>query len=48
LFGRRGDFDELGARVRLVHDNPASRLGGVRFFREPPIEATAVYEIVAP
>jgi len=48
LFGRRGDFDEFGARVRLVHDNPASRLGGVRFFREPPIEATAVYEIVAP
>jgi hypothetical protein len=29
-----------------MYRNPSSRLGGVRFFREPPTEATAVFEII--
>jgi hypothetical protein len=46
VFGARGDFDAIRPSLRLVYENPASRLGGVRFFREPPTEATAVFEIV--
>jgi len=48
VFGAAGDFDALATDVRLVHANDRSRLGGVRFFREPPTEATAVYEILDP
>jgi len=36
----------LMRHLRQVHTNPESRLGGVRFFREPPREATAIFEIV--
>lgn len=46
LFGNVDSFPDLRAHLRLVYQNPASRLGGVRFFREPPTEATAVFEIV--
>lgn len=46
LFGGAHDFDGILPRLRLVYENPASRLGGVRFFREPPTEHTAVFEIV--
>ena len=46
LFGAPDDFDTLRAHLRLLHANPASRLGGVRFFREPPAEATSVFEII--
>jgi hypothetical protein len=45
LFGGRDDFVDLRPHLRAVYENPASRLGGVRFFREPPTQATAVYEI---
>ena len=48
LFGHPDTFDALGSRVRRVYENPSSRLGGERFFREPPSEATAVFEILAP
>jgi hypothetical protein len=47
LFGRADDFAGLRSHVRVVYANPAARLGGVRFFREPPTESTAVYEIIA-
>jgi len=48
LFVHAAEVPLLGAGVRLVHENPASRMGGVRFFREPPTEATAIVEIVDP
>ena len=43
LFGSAGSFPGLLPHLRVVYSNPASRLGGVRFFREPPAEATAVF-----
>jgi hypothetical protein len=46
LFGPPEDFADLRPHLRQVYENPASRLGGVRFFREPPAEATAVFELV--
>ncbi len=45
LFGPPADFASLRPHLRPVYENPASRLGGVRFFREPPTEATAVFEV---
>jgi hypothetical protein len=48
LFGNVDSFEDLQPHLRAVHRNSASRLGGVRFFREPPTEATAVFEIVFP
>ena len=46
LFGTAGSFATLRAHLRVVHANPASRLGGVRFFRDAPSEPTAVFEIL--
>jgi hypothetical protein len=46
LFGNIDSFPELASHLRMIYRNPSSRLGGVRFFREPPTEATAVFEIV--
>ena len=46
LFGSADDFESLAPHLRLIRANPASRLGGVRFFREPPTEATAVFEVL--
>ena len=46
LFGNEEVFASLGNSVRLVYRNPSSRLGGVRFFREPPTEPTAVFELI--
>jgi hypothetical protein len=46
LFGDAGSFPELRDHLRVIYLNPASRLGGLHFFREPPTEATAVFEIV--
>jgi hypothetical protein len=48
LFVRPEIVPGLGSQVRVIHDNPASRLGGVRFFREPPTEPTAILEILEP
>ena len=48
LFGSADGFSNLRPHLRTVYQNPASRLGGVRFFREPPTEATAVFEIDYP
>jgi hypothetical protein len=48
VFGQPLDFRDLLPHLRLVHANPTSRLGGVRFFRAPPTEATAVYEVIDP
>jgi hypothetical protein len=48
LFGGIESFTEVQANLREVYRNPSSRLGGVRFFREPPTEETAVFEIVYP
>jgi hypothetical protein len=46
LFGRSDDFSSIRTNLRSIYQNPASRLGGVRFFREPPTESTAVFEII--
>jgi hypothetical protein len=46
LFGSERSFAALADRVRPIYRNPSSRRGGVRFFREPPVEATAVFEIL--
>jgi hypothetical protein len=43
LFGAAGSFPGLRPHLREMYRNPSSRLGGVRFFREPPTEATAVF-----
>ena len=48
LFGAAGSFPGIEEHLRAVYRNPSSRLGGVRFFREPPTEETAVFEIVYP
>jgi hypothetical protein len=48
LFAGVDGFPDLQSHLRAVYRNPVSRLGGVRFFREPPTEATAVFEIVFP
>jgi hypothetical protein len=48
LFGRTTSFAAIRANLRPIYENPVSRRGGVRFFREPPIEETAVFEIVNP
>jgi hypothetical protein len=46
LFGNVDSFPNLRGHLRTIYQNPSSRLGGVRFFREPPTEATAVFEII--
>jgi hypothetical protein len=46
LFGRADSFSDLRTNVRVIYQNPSSRLGGTRFFREPLKESTAVFEIV--
>jgi hypothetical protein len=43
LFGNPGSFPGLETHLRAVYRNPESRLGGVRFFREPPTEETVVF-----
>ncbi|HEX7798264.1 MAG TPA: hypothetical protein VF456_28065, partial [Vicinamibacterales bacterium] len=48
LFGRTTSFADIRANLRPIYENPISRRGGVRFFREPPTEETAVFEIVNP
>jgi hypothetical protein len=48
LFGRTTSFADIRANLRPIYENPASRRGGVRFFREPPTEETAVFEILRP
>lgn len=35
----------VASQLRLVYQNPASRLGGVRFFRDSPSEPTAIFAI---
>jgi hypothetical protein len=47
LFGRTTSFAAIRANLRPIYENPVSRRGGVRFFREPPTEETAVFEIVS-
>jgi len=46
LFGRSDSFAAIRGSLRPIHENPVSRRGGVRFFREPPTESTTVFEIV--
>jgi hypothetical protein len=48
LFGGADNFLELREHLRVIYQNPSSRLGGVHFFRESPTEPTAVFEIVYP
>jgi hypothetical protein len=48
LFGSADSFPDLRPHLRAIYQNPSSRLGGVRFFREPPSEPTAVFEIHYP
>lgn len=46
IFARPGEFADLQAHLRVVYENSASTLGGVRFFRSAPTEATAVYQLL--
>jgi hypothetical protein len=46
VFGAPEDFAGIRPHLRVVYENRASRLGGVRFFREPPTQATAVFELI--
>jgi hypothetical protein len=46
VFTARHDLADVDSQLRLVYDNPASRLGDVHFFRAPPVEATAIFEIL--
>jgi hypothetical protein len=48
LFGSADSYADLREHLRVIYQNPTSRLGGSRFFREPPTESTAVFEIVYP
>nr|MBA3271957.1 hypothetical protein [Acidobacteriota bacterium] len=45
VFGTRADMLGMESRLIEVYVNPASRLGGRRFFREPPTEETVLFEI---
>jgi hypothetical protein len=45
LFGGVDDFAAIRGSIRVVYQNPSSRLGGVRFFRAPPSIPTAVFEL---
>jgi len=45
LFAAQGEFDDVGSQLRVVYENPASRLGDVHFFRPAPSEATVIFEI---
>jgi hypothetical protein len=45
LFGPPDAFTGLVDALELVRANPASRVGGSSFFREPRTEATAIYRI---
>jgi len=45
LTGRR-DLTDIEPQLRLVYENPASRLGDVHFFRATPVEAMAIFEIL--
>ena len=45
VFTARGDLADVESQLRLVYENPSSRLGDVHFFREAPVEATAIFEI---
>jgi hypothetical protein len=46
LFGNPDSFSAVQTHLRVVYENAHSRIGGARFFREPPTEATAVFEIL--
>jgi hypothetical protein len=46
LFAALDGNSSLSPHLRMVYQNSASRLGGARFFREPPSEATAIFAIV--
>jgi hypothetical protein len=46
LFGNTDSFPGAHERLRIVYENQRSRVGGAHFFREPPTEATAVFEII--
>jgi hypothetical protein len=45
LFGPPEAFAGIADALELVRANPASRVGGSSFFREPRTEATAIYRI---
>lgn len=48
LFVSADSYSDLQPYLRRIHENPSSRLGGTRFFREPLSESTAVFEILYP
>jgi hypothetical protein len=45
VFGPKDGFAGLEDALEPVYANPASRLGGTRFFREPLTEATAIFRV---
>jgi hypothetical protein len=48
IFTVRHELDDVAEQLRVVYENPASRLGDTHFFRAAPVDATAIFEIVNP
>jgi hypothetical protein len=46
VFTARDDLADVAPQLRLVYENPASRLGDAHFFRATPVDATAIFEIL--
>jgi hypothetical protein len=46
IFTARHDLADVESQLRLVFEDAHSRLGDARFFRSPPIDATAIFEIL--
>jgi hypothetical protein len=46
LFGPPDAFSDLARSLKLVYENPASRVGGSSFFRSPRSEPTAIFKVL--
>jgi hypothetical protein len=46
IFTARHDLDDVASQLRLVFEDPSSQRGDAHFFRAPPGEATAIFEIL--
>jgi hypothetical protein len=46
LFTSADTFAGGSPQLRVLYRNPSSHLGGTRFFREPDVEATVLYELL--
>jgi hypothetical protein len=46
IFTARHDLADVESQLRLVFEDPESRRGDAHFFRSPPSDATAIFEIL--